>query len=133
GDRNCHSVLLLVLITTRDCFPCGISPQTSLNTHAIVVGTGPSLRRHVERLDRPTRTQNQKRANKHQKEEVTPRRDYAWIEPGELLMDAQRPTVTPRHDGAPYRVGFVLLPDFSMIAFSAALEPLRTANRITGQ
>lgn len=38
-----------------------------------------------------------------------------------------------KHDGAPYPVGFVLLPDFSMIAFSAALEPLRTANRITGK
>jgi transcriptional regulator GlxA family with amidase domain len=30
-------------------------------------------------------------------------------------------------------VGFVLLPEFSMIAFSAALEPLRTANRISGK
>jgi transcriptional regulator GlxA family with amidase domain len=30
-----------------------------------------------------------------------------------------------------YPIGFVLLPDFPMIAFAAALEPLRTANRLS--
>jgi len=29
------------------------------------------------------------------------------------------------------RVGFILLPEFSMIAFAAAIEPLRLANRVT--
>lgn len=36
----------------------------------------------------------------------------------------------PRH---PQRFSFVLLPEFSMIALSAALEPLRHANRTSGQ
>ena len=31
----------------------------------------------------------------------------------------------------PYRVGFVLVPAYSMIAFSSALEPLRMANRLS--
>lgn len=31
---------------------------------------------------------------------------------------------------APYRIGFVLVPRFSMLAFSSALEPLRMANRL---
>jgi len=31
----------------------------------------------------------------------------------------------------PYAIGFVLLPHFPMIAFAAALEPLRTANRLS--
>lgn len=30
------------------------------------------------------------------------------------------------------KVGFLLVPNFSMIAFSAALEPLRVANRVSG-
>ncbi len=33
----------------------------------------------------------------------------------------------------PRRIGFLLLPDFSMIAFTAALEPLRMANRLSGR
>lgn len=35
--------------------------------------------------------------------------------------------------GEPVRVAFLLVPDFSMMAFSAALEPLRSANRMSGQ
>ena len=31
------------------------------------------------------------------------------------------------------KVGFLLVPNFSMIAFSAALEPLRVANRVSGE
>ena len=31
------------------------------------------------------------------------------------------------------RYGFLLLPDFTMISLSACLEPLRMANRISGQ
>lgn len=36
-------------------------------------------------------------------------------------------------DGKPDRVSFVLIPDFSMAAFSAAIEPLRLANYTTGK
>ncbi len=32
----------------------------------------------------------------------------------------------------PVRIGFYLVPNFSMIAFSAAVEPLRMANQLTG-
>jgi len=31
------------------------------------------------------------------------------------------------------RIGFLLIPNFSMIAFTAAIEPLRTANRLSGK
>ena len=31
------------------------------------------------------------------------------------------------------RVGFLLVPDFSMLAFASAIEPLRAANRMSGQ
>lgn len=34
--------------------------------------------------------------------------------------------------GGPDRIGFFLIPNFSMIAFSAAVEPLRIANRMAG-
>ncbi|NDL69524.1 GlxA family transcriptional regulator [Vreelandella alkaliphila] len=36
-------------------------------------------------------------------------------------------------DSLPERVGFLLLPRFSMMAFFSAVEPLRIANRISGQ
>src|SRR5947208_1909888 len=32
----------------------------------------------------------------------------------------------------PYRIGFLLIPEFPMMAFAAAIEPLRSANRLTG-
>lgn len=35
--------------------------------------------------------------------------------------------------GEPLQVTFVLLPKFTMLAFSAAVEPLRMANQLTGQ
>lgn len=35
--------------------------------------------------------------------------------------------------GEPLHVSFVLLPKFTMLAFSAAVEPLRMANQLTGQ
>ncbi len=38
---------------------------------------------------------------------------------------------TPRE--LPQKIGFVLIPRFSMIAFTAALEPLRLANRASGR
>ncbi len=34
---------------------------------------------------------------------------------------------------APYTVGFYLLPNFSMMAFASAIEPLRAANRLSQQ
>lgn len=33
---------------------------------------------------------------------------------------------------APYRIGYYLVPQFSMIAFASAVEPLRLANRVNG-
>jgi transcriptional regulator GlxA family with amidase domain len=36
-------------------------------------------------------------------------------------------------DDAPQRVGFFLVPGFSMMALSAATEPLRAANRVSGR
>ncbi|MBB3064395.1 GlxA family transcriptional regulator [Limibacillus halophilus] len=38
---------------------------------------------------------------------------------------------TPRE--TPQRIAFVMLPRFSMIAFTSAIEPLRVANRLSGQ
>lgn len=34
---------------------------------------------------------------------------------------------------APYTIGFYLVPEFPMMAFASAIEPLRAANRLTGQ
>ena len=34
---------------------------------------------------------------------------------------------------APHTIGFVLVPDFTMMAFTAAVEPLRSANRACGR
>ena len=36
-------------------------------------------------------------------------------------------------DGDTHTVGFLLVPDFSMIAFAASIEPLRLANRVSGK
>src|SRR2546423_9657810 len=33
----------------------------------------------------------------------------------------------------PYIVGFYLVPEFPMMAFAAAIEPLRSANRLRGE
>ena len=33
----------------------------------------------------------------------------------------------------PYTVGFYLVPDFPMMAFAAAIEPLRASNRLAGE
>jgi transcriptional regulator GlxA family with amidase domain len=38
-----------------------------------------------------------------------------------------------RPEAAPWRIGFLLVPDFPMMAFAAAIEPLRAANRLTGE
>ncbi len=36
-------------------------------------------------------------------------------------------------DNGPQRVGFLLLPQFPLLSFTAAVEPLRSANRMSGQ
>jgi transcriptional regulator GlxA family with amidase domain len=48
------------------------------------------------------------------------------------IAEMARPvrSIPPRH--SPYTVGFYLVPDFPMMAFAAAIEPLRAANRLTG-
>ena len=46
-------------------------------------------------------------------------------------------TVKSRRSAQPvagtYRVGFLLVPEFPMMAFAAAVEPLRAANRLSGR
>src|SRR6476646_2259770 len=39
----------------------------------------------------------------------------------------------PRGGPRPSTVGFYLVPDFPMLAFAAAIEPLRAANRLSGE
>jgi transcriptional regulator GlxA family with amidase domain len=45
-----------------------------------------------------------------------------------------RARVSPRDIASPpYRIGFLLVHDFPMMAFAAAIEPLRAANRLTAR
>lgn len=37
------------------------------------------------------------------------------------------------HSAKPVRIGFLLMPNFSLIAFSSAIEPLRMANWVSGE
>ncbi|HCH31756.1 MAG TPA: GlxA family transcriptional regulator [Oceanospirillaceae bacterium] len=39
----------------------------------------------------------------------------------------------PKHPNQPTRIGFFLIPQFSMLSMSAAVEPLRIANRLSKQ
>lgn len=39
----------------------------------------------------------------------------------------------PNGESAPELVGFLLIPQFSMLAFASAVEPLRSANRMSGR
>jgi len=48
-------------------------------------------------------------------------------------MTDKIPSVSIDHTGKPHRFIFVLMNDFTMLSFSAALETLRIANRIAGQ
>ncbi len=41
------------------------------------------------------------------------------------------PSPTRRESETPYRIGFLLVPDYSMIAFSSAVDTLRMANRLS--
>ncbi len=40
--------------------------------------------------------------------------------------------ISARSDNEIFKVGFLLVPDFSMLAFASAIEPLRSANRMSG-
>lgn len=51
---------------------------------------------------------------------------------GRAVMD-QQPTIDVEHEGKPKRFVFVLMDDFTMLSFSAALEALRIANRTANQ
>ena len=48
-------------------------------------------------------------------------------------MDEIRQGASEMSEGATKQFTFVLVPDFSMMAFTAAIEPLRAANRIAGK
>ena len=50
----------------------------------------------------------------------------SWVE-SKAAMFGQRPNELPQ------RLAFLLVPNFSMIAFTAAVEPLRLANRASGK
>ena len=36
-------------------------------------------------------------------------------------------------DSAPTHVGFLLIPDFALLPYASAIEPLRAANRLSGR
>src|SRR6185295_19297752 len=51
-----------------------------------------------------------------------------------VSADIRPPRAAPWRGGTrPYTVGFYLVPDFPMMAFAAAIEPLRAANRLSGE
>jgi transcriptional regulator GlxA family with amidase domain len=51
-----------------------------------------------------------------------------------MTSSAVMPTRQPREARPPrYVVGFYLVPEFPMMAFASAIEPLRSANRLRGE
>jgi len=61
---------------------------------------------------------------------TTPRRPRLPDAPA----DRPHAPATPRKPAAAtWRIGVLLVPDFPMMAFAAAIEPLRAANRLTGE
>ena len=46
---------------------------------------------------------------------------------------ARAPAPARRTKSPPYTVGFYLVPEFPMMAFASAIEPLRLANRACGR
>jgi len=46
---------------------------------------------------------------------------------------ARAPAPARRTKSPPYTVGFYLVPEFPMMAFASAIEPLRAANRMSGE
>jgi len=55
------------------------------------------------------------------------------VTPALSTLPRFRRSVAAAHAASPIRVAFLLVPQFSMMAFSAAIEPLRSANRISGR
>ncbi len=49
------------------------------------------------------------------------------------LREVSQPVPTHGREPAPYTVGFLLVPEFPMMSFAAAIEPLRAANRLSGK
>jgi transcriptional regulator GlxA family with amidase domain len=41
--------------------------------------------------------------------------------------------IKSKHTGSPVTIGFLLVPNFSMLAFSSSVEPLRMANQLAGE
>jgi len=41
--------------------------------------------------------------------------------------------IKPKKSGQPVQIGFLLVPNFSMLAFSSSIEPLRMANQLAGE
>ena len=50
---------------------------------------------------------------------------------GEMRDDRIKALLQSSANAGPLKVGFLLIPDFSMLAFSSAIEPLRAANRMS--
>ena len=41
--------------------------------------------------------------------------------------------LTSSDGGGPAHIGFLLIPDFALLAYASAVEPLRAANRLSGR
>lgn len=50
---------------------------------------------------------------------------------GEMRDDRMKALLQSSANAGPLKVGFLLIPEFSMLAFSSAIEPLRAANRLS--
>ena len=49
--------------------------------------------------------------------------------PFEMSVQTIKSLLQPDGNASPQKIGFLLLNDFSMLAFASAIEPLRAANR----
>ena len=49
------------------------------------------------------------------------------------ISDANLPSNDCDEQEAPMHVGFLLIPDFALLAYASAIEPLRAANRLSGR
>jgi len=48
-------------------------------------------------------------------------------------MTSSDARLSPGDSAAPIHVGFLLIPDFALLAYASAIEPLRAANRLSGR
>jgi transcriptional regulator GlxA family with amidase domain len=71
---------------------------------------------------------SQKRNRRVRRADAVPRPHGAARRAAEAEVSSMRPPREGR--AAPYVVGFYLVPEFPMMAFAAAIEPLRSANRL---